>query len=363
LSKESSQPDEAFMQQKEEIARLRTEKDELAGKGKQLYADNIQLKEELKSIAKERDQSQKRLAEFEAQEMQRKKEHEYALESAKNMKQAWEDERIRIRREDEERQAREIAERDRMWNEHEQNVIALIGELCKLPEYAFSFFENTSLPEKFDGSLKPDAMIDFLGQYLIFDAKVSRSDNLQSYLQNQVKTTVNKVKKNPQIYRTIYFVVPTEALATLKKTYFFEGGYAFFVISPDAIPPILGALKKITAYELAQEMDPQERENIVTMIAEFDFHIHFRNAADLILAQSGVGILDKMKQLNPQLQDDVALKKSKMRQPNLQNNDVKHLMLDTKHQQETIDSLVSPQVPVPEKHLGAAARMLSKKAQ
>src|SRR3989344_6827621 len=96
---------------------------------------------------------------------------------------------MRVRREDEERQKKILEERYRMWNDHEQNVITQLIELCKKPEFAFAAFDNEHLPEEFDGSVKPDFLIAFINQYVVFDAKASRSENFQNSITTNVKKT------------------------------------------------------------------------------------------------------------------------------------------------------------------------------
>ena len=77
---------------------------------------------------------------------------------------------------------------------------------------------------------------------------------MQNYIKGNVESTAKKIKKAHKIYPMVFFVVPTEAVAGLKKKYYFEGGYQFFIISPEAIPAILSSLKRISEYELAQEI-------------------------------------------------------------------------------------------------------------
>jgi hypothetical protein len=43
-------------------------------------------------------------------------------------------------------------------------------------------------------------------------------------------------------------------------------------------------LKKVKDYDLAEKFNPQERENIVNLVAALDFHISKRNAFDIALS-------------------------------------------------------------------------------
>lgn len=203
-------------------------------------------------------------------------------------------------------------------------------------------------------------MIEFLGQYVIFDAKVSKSENLQSYVSANVKSTADKINNDTKIYPMVFFVVPTDAIALLTKTHFQEQGYEFFIISPEAIPVLLAAFKRISAYELAEQLDPRERENIVTLIAEFDHHINLRNALDIISAKTGSAVLSKANTLQKDLKDEIRMKQGKMRISLPSSTEIKTLMIDTEKQQDDINALISPQAAIPEMFMDSVGGIVGK---
>lgn len=353
LKSELAQVSQKLSQTESELKQEKSEKDKLSGQNKEMWAAKTKLEQQKEELAD-------KVAKFEANEARKEKELESKLKILDSSKESLEDEKQRIRREDEERVQKEIEERDRMWNEHENAVISTLNEICRSPEYNFKTFDNTNLPEGFDGSLKPDFMIDFLDQYIIFDAKSSRSDNLQTYLNDNVKKTAKKLKGKSEIYPSVFFVIPTEAISELKKTYFYEDGFTFYIISPEAIAPIFAALKKISNYEFAEQMSPQDRENIVNLLAEFDYHINLRNAFDILSAKIGVNILEKAKQLDPEMQDEIAMKKSEIRLENFTPTEIKKL-LDAKSQTERIHKFISPKAEIDKKDIEELTESLTEK--
>ncbi len=314
------------------------------------------------ALQKERDSLAKELSKFEESADRKQKEFENQIADLRAAMKGFEDEKIRIRREDEEKLRQQEEERDRIWNDHELNVIAKLTDLCKQPQYAFTSYSNTSLPEGFDGSLKPDFMISFLDQYIIFDAKKSKSESLQTYINNTVKSTVTKVKKNPLIASMIYLVVPTEAIGELKVHHQVHDGYTLFIVSPEALAPILASLKRIAAYEFAEQMDPQQRDNIVNFIADLDVHVSMRNSADLILTKQGADLLDKIAKIDPLLQEEVAQKKQEKLKnlPTIMNNVFKKLVASREEQFAETERLVAPRAPVQRKDLQMAEQVLQK---
>ncbi len=337
---------------KNQMIEMKSEKDELAGKGKQLYDNFKNLEADMKAMSKERDGLSVRVTKFEAENEQKQKRHEDMATKLEEAKAALEDEKVRIRREDKERQQQLIEDRDRMWNDHEQSVVALLGGLTKKEHCEFTSYSNTNLPEGFSGSLKPDFMISFLEQYIIFDAKVSRSQDLQNYMKESVKKTAAKIKGNQKIYSTVFLVVPTDAVQSLKQVSFYEEGFTFYVISPEALEPILASLKRMESYEFTEGIDPQERENIVDLVAAFDFHVSTRNAHELQMIYHGLETLHKAQNTNPELMAEAMIKKAKIRNLNLSTAETKELVANPKEVAQQLLELVEPKAKISKEDLG-----------
>jgi hypothetical protein len=338
----------------------RNEHNEKSGKGKQLFIDHTKLESRYESLQKEHDALKKLLTRHEADQKRQEKEFDEKLAKLEAAKLSLDQERERVIRSEQDRLREEEEERDRLWNDHENTVIATLTDLCKQPTYSFTSYSNTNLPEGFDGSLKPDFMIDFLGQYVIFDAKVSKAKSLRAYMTEQLKKTVDKVKDNDRIYKSIFLVVPTAALAELKQHHHIVEGFSIYIISMEALPAILASLKKITLYEFAEQMDPQQRENIVQLIAELDFHINLRNAADLILTKMGTDLLQKAQRVDPTLAEEVTLKKLPMNaKASIAAAELKRIVTKLTTQVEEVQELVSPKAPVRKRELKNAESLIS----
>ncbi len=341
------------------LEKEKAEGQERQGKSKQLFTQFTQLEAKLESLQKERDALKKEVTRFEAEQHQREREFQVMLTQLDKAQEALKEERQRVIKEEEQEREHEREERDRLWAEHEKNVIAQLMGLCKMPQLGFAHFTNTNLPEEFDGSLKPDFMIEFLDQYVIFDAKVSKAESLQTYINNAVKMTTQKVKKNAKIASMIYLVVPTEAISELKNFVYPVDGYTIYVVSPEALPSILASMKKITTYEFADQMDPQQRENIVQTLAELDFHINLQNAANIIMTKRGTEILERAQHVDPELAADVALKKQPMNaKATLAATELKKIVSSLMEQNLEVDKLVAPRASVKKKDLKSAETVI-----
>ncbi len=340
--REASSEEEKINELKSDLKAAQNRVIELQAKGKESFVALQKLEAKNDALQQKSDLLNKELTSYKTSEMNAKKEHDQKLADAIAMKQSFEDEKMRIRREDEARQQELEAERDRIWNEHETDVVSYLTNTCKQPQLKFTSYSNNNLPDGFHGSLKPDFMIEFLDQYVIFDAKVSKSKSLQTYINDAVKTTAKKVKGHEKIYPMIFLVVPTEAISELKTTSYYEDGFTFHVVSREALAPILACLKKIETYEFAEAWDPQERENIIDLIAHFQAHIASRNAFDYLIIEEGIKTLQRGGTLDPDMVKEAALKADKIRSLNLNNAEQKELRADPELLRAKLAELTTP---------------------
>lgn len=331
------------------------------GAGKQMFIELQQVKAKLEAVERERDSHKSAMTKVEAKREQQEKEHMRALEKIEAAERALKEERARVIHDDEERLKMAEEERDRLWNDHENDVIAVLNDLCKQPHLQFSTFSNNNLPEDFDGSLKPDFLIDFLGQYVVFDAKVSKAENLQVYIDDQVKKTSDKMKKNTKIYPHVFLVVPTEAVSELKKLVYSKDQYTFYIVSREALSPILASLKRISTYELAETLDPQKRENIINMLADLATHISYRNAHELLLTKMGTETLERVARTDPELAVEVEQKRLEKKFAAPSQSDIKRIATSLTEQNAEISSLASPKASVSKKMIDAAQNAFAQK--
>jgi len=340
------------------LASLTSERDQLEGKGKAIFVEKTKLEADYKNISQARDELTQRLNQHDEAAARKEKEFQDKIAKLESAEKKLENEQVRVQAAEEARRDAAIANRDRMWKEHEDTVYARLRELCAKPELAFTSYANNDLPEGFDGKLKPDFMIEFLGQYIIFDAKMSKSANLETYIKDQFKKTAAKVKGNTQIYPTIFLVVPTSAIAEIKSLNAYQDGISFYVISPEALEPILAAFKKISNYEFAEQFDPQERENVVKVLSRFEWFIRNQNAANILLAEQAIEVIEDKRVLSQDMQSDIAAKRGEIKQPfKLKDADMKKLTKSLEEQASKVSGLTAPKAPIEKSELSQAASL------
>lgn len=352
-------------QKLQELARTKSEldnerdlKSKLEGKGKQLFVQATNDKNEIENLRAENNSLKEKTSKYEAEKKQNETKQEELIKKLAHAHEKFQSEQNRVIKKDEEDRAKALAERDRMWNEHENSVLAVLRETCQKPEIAFKFYDNNNLPEGFHGHFKPDFLVDFLGQYLYLDAKVSRSENLENYLKAQFKSTAEKLKKSDaKIYKNVFFIVPTDAISQVRKRIEVVEGFTFFVISPESIEPILAAYKRITEYEHIEDFDPEEREKIVEVMANFEHFIRNQNTANILFAQRAFEVLQKKESLPGALLEQFELELKNLKPMKLKESDFKKMSESVEDQKKSVEKLTAPEVKIPAESLQEAGKL------
>jgi len=149
------------------------------------------------------------------------------------------------------------------WSEHQRVVREMIKGICQ--RHAIEYVEKPP----FKGN--PDNTIRICGEYVVFDAKSPGTEELEGfykYIQAQAEG-IKKYTKQEGVKRDVFLVVPSNAVDVIRQFSFNMGDYSVYVVTVDALEPIVLALKKIEAYEFAEELTPEERENICRIIGKF----------------------------------------------------------------------------------------------
>ncbi len=344
----------------EKIRILEKEKNEFSERERIFSAENISLKNDAQNFREKISDLEKNLTKYESEKSSREKEFLEKIEKLEHAREKFHAEQERIQREDENEQKRILADRDRIWAEHENAVISQLKIICQKPEIDFRFFDNNHLPEHFYGHFKPDFLVDFLGTFLSFDAKVSRSENLESYLKNQFKLTAEKLKKFGEgISKNVFFVVPYESISSLKKRSEMVEGYSFFVISPEAIEPILTAYKMVSKLQNAEKLIASDSEKVVEVLANFEHFIKNQNATNILFAQKAFETLQKKEVLSSKFLQEFSLSLKNLKPLKLKESDLKKLSENLPDQQMLVQGLTTPEVKISEEEILNAKNLFS----
>jgi hypothetical protein len=133
------------------------------------------------------------------------------------------------------------------------------------------------------------------GEYVVFDAKSPAGDDLENfpkYLKIQTES-VKKYIKQDNVKSDIFLVIPSNTLDVISQFSFNMGDYYVYLITVDSLEPIILSLKKIENYEFAEQMTPDERENICRIIGKFSHLAKRKIQIDYFFSYQFLDILSK----------------------------------------------------------------------
>ncbi len=118
---------------------------------------------------------------------------------------------------------------------------------------------------------EPDNTLRICDEYIVLDAKSPANDDLRHfpvYLKDQAEKA-KKYARQENVRTDIFFVVPSGTLETLSEFVYRHGDHTVFIISQDALEPVILGLKKIEEYEFAEQLSPEDRQQICRVLGRF----------------------------------------------------------------------------------------------
>ena len=149
------------------------------------------------------------------------------------------------------------------WQHHQAEVQNRIKALCS--KHTIQYVDKVP----FKG--EPDNTLYICDEHVIFDAKSPSGEELSNF-PAYVKDQAEKAKKyarQESVKTDIFFVVPSNTLHALKQFVFNMADYNVYIISLDVLEPLILALCKIEEYEFAEQLSPEDRENICRILGKF----------------------------------------------------------------------------------------------
>jgi len=196
-------------------------------------------------------------------EEQRDADYKNSIGQLNQLKKTLEEQIRKISDERLEEQRESFEKMKRQWSEHEAAVEQSIRMICK------NHFINYVDVVPFRGN--PDNTLEICDEYIIFDAKCpSNNDliNFPKYIKAQTES-LRKYANQQKVKKDIFLVVPTNTVHTIKQFVYNMGDYNVYVVTLDALEPVIVSLKKIEDYEFVNQLSPDERDNICRLIGKF----------------------------------------------------------------------------------------------
>ncbi|MBY0433141.1 MAG: hypothetical protein K2U26_03435 [Cyclobacteriaceae bacterium] len=215
---------------------------------------------EIKRFESDYRTAQNKLLELEQSEVHRLREYEGRIQRMEQIKESFEREKQRLADERLREAEQKMAKMKETWILHEENVKLRMKAICQK--------ETIDYVEQVPFKGRPDNTISICNEYVVFDAKSPAGDDLGNFF-NYIKNQVDAAKKyvgQENVRKDIYLVVPSNTVEVIKQFSFNMGSYNAYVITADALEPVLLSLKKIEEYEFAEQLSPEDRESICRVI-------------------------------------------------------------------------------------------------
>ena len=181
----------------------------------------------------------------------------------------------------------------RQWLNHEENVNNLIKIICN--EQSVDFVEKDKWPYK----KQPDNIIKICDEYIVFDAKSPRNeelDNFPKYIRTQVDTLA-KYAQHKDVKKQLFLVVPENALHVIQNKIYEDSNYCVHIVSPQSLKITIWSLKQIEHYEFAEKLSPEDRENLARAFAGSMNYIKRVIQINSDMNEHGIELTERMLQL------------------------------------------------------------------
>jgi hypothetical protein len=232
-------------------------------RGTELSNEVAVLRERLEATERDHQKSIQQNTQLIKDEEFRKQEHAKAVASLENIQTRIQNERNRELQERKDAEINRIHKLRETWTAHQENVKNTIKTICS--KHTIEYVEKVP----FRG--EPDNTLKISNEYVVFDAKSPAGEdlsNFKNYLKNQAESA-KKYARELDVKKDIFLVVPTNTLESLDQYVFRLADYNVFVISIDSLEPVILSLLKIEDYEFAEQLSPEERENICRVLGKF----------------------------------------------------------------------------------------------
>ncbi|MFM7671989.1 MAG: hypothetical protein ACKO6Q_05275 [Bacteroidota bacterium] len=259
----------------------------------ELERDKDVLESQLADLRERHREQDRDLIELRKTNDLRQSEHQQSLNAFSDLKNGLMEDR---RREVELQRAQDLAKQERLretWQRHQTDTKNKIRLLCE--RHTVQYVEKVP----FRG--EPDNTVLICNEYVVFDAKSPANDkheNFPNYLRLQAEAA-SKYADKEQVRSDIFFVVPSNVLEQLSHTVYEFAKHRVFVISLDTIEPVMLSLKKIEEYEFAEQMSPEDRENVCRAIGRFLHLIKRRLQVDNFFSKEALSLASDCESLLP----------------------------------------------------------------
>jgi hypothetical protein len=302
----------------------------------QIKLEKAAINERLSFIDKERDSLKSENIAYQKAEEGRQKEVSKSIASALTLQESLEAEKSRLNDERVQEKEDALKKMKLKWSDHEKDVQNHLQLICRNNVITYVSQEDFPHPRN-----KPDSSIEIMDQLIVFDAKSPANDDLSNfpkYIKNQTEN-LKKYAKHDNVKNDLFLVIPSNTLEVIDQFHYNIGDYNVYIISKDALEPVVLSLKKIEEYEFADKLSPEERDNVCRIIGKFAHTTKRRIQVDEFFAREFLDTLSKAGTQLPRdiLENVIKFENAEKLNPPMEKRNKKILTKDLKQQVDKLE--------------------------
>ena len=302
----------------------------------QIKLEKAAINERLSLIDRERDSLKSENIAFQKAEEGRQKEVSKSIASALTLQESLEAEKSRLNDERVQEKEDALKKMKLKWSDHEKDVQNHLQLICRNNVITYVSQEDFPHPRN-----KPDSSIEIMDQLIVFDAKSPANDDLSNfpkYIKNQTEN-LKKYAKHDNVKNDLFLVIPSNTLEVIDQFHYNIGDYNVYIISKDALEPVVLSLKKIEEYEFADKLSPEDRDNVCRIIGKFAHTTKRRIQIDEFFAREFLDTLSKAGSQLPRdiLENVIKFENAEKLNPPMEKRNKKILTKDLKQQVDKLE--------------------------
>ena len=302
----------------------------------QIKLEKAAINERLSLIDRERNTLKNENIAYQKAEEGRQKEVSKSIASALTLQESLEAEKSRLNDERVQEKAASLEKMKLKWSDHEKDVQNHLQLICRNNVITYVSQEDFPHPRN-----KPDSSIEIMDQLIVFDAKSPANDDLSNfpkYIKNQTEN-LKKYAKHDNVKNDLFLVIPSNTLEVIDQFHYNIGDYNVYIISKDALEPVVLSLKKIEEYEFADKLSPEDRDNVCRIIGKFAHTTKRRIQVDEFFAREFLDTLSKAGTQLPRdiLENVIKFENAEKLNPPMEKRNKKILTKDLKQQVDKLE--------------------------
>ena len=302
----------------------------------QIKIEKTQNDERLKFVEADRNSLKSENIAYQKAEEGRQKEVSKSIASALTLQKSLEDEKSRLNDERVQEKEASLEKMKLKWSDHEKDVQNHLQLICR--NNVITYLSQEDFPHTRN---KPDSSIEIMDQLVVFDAKSPANDDLSNfpkYIKNQTEN-LKKYAKHDNVKNDLFLVIPSNTLEVIDQFHYNIGDYNVYIISKDALEPVVLSLKKIEEYEFADKLSPEDRDNVCRIIGKFAHTTKRRIQVDEFFAREFLDTLSKAGTQLPRdiLENVIKFENAEKLNPPMEKRNKKILTKDLKQQVDKLE--------------------------